>query len=63
LPAAEQGNVSATNNTTTSANSTAATVTDVGISNPGDEDVILPSTSTLVIGINETAKDAHGHEE
>src|SRR5215212_5906223 len=63
LPAAEQGNVSGTNSTTTFANSSTATVTDVAISNPGDEDVALPVTSTVVIGINEIAKDAHGHEE
>src|SRR5215213_9467895 len=63
LPAAEQGNVSGTNSTTTFANSSTATVTDVAISNPGDEDVALPVTSTVVIGINEIAKDAQGHEE
>jgi hypothetical protein len=63
LPAAEQGNFTSTNSTTTSANATTATVTDVAISNPGDEDITLPSTSTVVIGINEIAKGAHSHEE
>ena len=63
LPAAEQGNVTSTNSTTTSANATTATVTDVAISNPGDEDITLPSTSTVVIGINEIAKGAHDQEE
>jgi len=63
LPASEQRNVSGTNSTTTFANSSTASVTDVAISNPGDEDVALPVTSTVVIGINEIAKDAQGHEE
>ena len=63
LPAAEQGNVTSTNSTTTSANATTATVTDIAISNPGDEDITLPSTSTVVIGINEIAKGAHDQEE
>src|SRR5215211_205427 len=63
LPAVEQGNVISTSSTTTSANATTATVTDVAISNPGDEDITLPSTSTVVIGINEIAKGAHSHEE
>lgn len=60
LPAPEQAN--ATTNTT-SANSTTAEITDIAISNPGDEDVTLPSTSTVVIGINEIARGEHGHEE
>ncbi|MFL6490492.1 MAG: hypothetical protein ACJ70M_03220 [Nitrososphaera sp.] len=63
LPAAEQGNVTGSNSTTTFANSTTAIVTDVAISNPGDEDITLPSTSTVVIGINEIAKGSQGHEE
>jgi hypothetical protein len=63
LPVAEQGNVTSTNSTTTSANATTATITDIAISNPGDEDITLPSTSTVVIGINEIAKGAHSHEE
>jgi len=63
LPAAEQGNVTSTSSTTTSANATTSTITDVAISNPGDEDITLPSTSTVVIGINEIAKGAHSHEE
>lgn len=62
LPATEQGNVTSTNSTTTSANAS-ATITDIAISNPGDEDITLPSTSTVVIGINEIAKGPHGHEE
>ena len=61
LPAADQ-----TNTTTTSANATttnATMITDIAISNPSDEDVTLPSTSTVVIGINEIAKAEHSHEE
>jgi len=62
LPSApEQANATAT----TSANATtnATMITDIAISNPGDEDVTLPSTSTVVIGINEIEKGAHTHEE
>ena len=61
LPAPDQANT-----TTTSANATttnATMITDIAISNPGDEDVTLPSTSTVVIGINEIEKGAHTHEE
>ena len=60
LPAPEQANA-----TTTTANATtnASMITDIAISNPGDEDVTLPSTSTVVIGINEIEKGAHSHEE
>jgi hypothetical protein len=61
LPAPEQANT-----TTTSANATttnATMITDIAISNPGDEDVTLPSTSTVVIGINEIARGELGHEE
>ena len=58
LPAPlEQANV-----TTTTVNATTM-VTDIAISNPGDEDVTLPSTSTVVIGVNEIARGEHGHEE
>jgi len=56
LPATEQANAS-------SANATATMVTDIAISNPGDEDVTLPPTSTVVIGVNEITKGAHSHEE
>ncbi|HEX2472444.1 MAG TPA: hypothetical protein VHJ59_06810 [Nitrososphaera sp.] len=56
LPAPEQANA-------TSANATTTMITDIAISNPGDEDVTLPSTSTVVIGINEIARGAHSHEE
>ena len=62
LPAPEQQ----TNATTTSANSTTNTtamVTDIAISNPGDEDVTLPPTSTVVIGINQIEKGTRSHEE
>jgi hypothetical protein len=62
LPATEQGNVTSTNTTATSANNTAM-ITDIAISNPGDEDITLPSTSTVVIGINEIAKGPHSHDE
>jgi len=56
LPATEQANAS-------SANATATMVTDIAISNPGDEVVTLPPTSTVVIGVNEITKGAHSHEE
>jgi hypothetical protein len=71
LPATEQANVTTTttttttaNTTTTSANATTTTtmITDIAIQNPGDEDVTLPSTSTVVIGVNEIASGAHSHE-
>jgi hypothetical protein len=62
LPATEQGNATSTNTTATSANNTAM-ITDIAISNPGDEDITLPSTSTVVIGINEIAKGPHSHDE
>ena len=61
LPAPDQANT-----TTTSANASttnATMITDIAISNPGDEDVTLPSTSTVVIGINEIARGEHSHEE
>lgn len=60
-PAPEPANAT----TTTSANATTTSmVTDIAILNPGDEDVTLPDTSTVVIGINEIGKGAaHGHEE
>jgi hypothetical protein len=46
---------------TTSANATTTSmVTDIAILNPGDDDITLPDTSTVVIGINEIAKGA-GH--
>jgi hypothetical protein len=58
LPApAEQANATSTNATTTQM------ITDIAIQNPGDEDITLPSTSTVVIGINEIERGAHGHEE
>ena len=51
-------------NATTTANATTLMVTDIAISNPGDEDVTLPSTSTVVIGVNEIMplEGAHEHE-
>jgi len=61
LPAPDQANT-----TTTSANASttnATMITDIAISNPGDEDVTLPSTNTVVIGINEIARGEHSHEE
>ena len=70
LPATEQANVTTTtttttaNTTTTSANATTTTtmITDIAIQNPSDEDVTLPSTSTVVIGVNEIARGSHSHE-
>jgi hypothetical protein len=61
LPTPAQANA-----TTTTANATAANatmITDIAIQNPGDEDVTLPSTSTVVIGVNEIEQGAHSHEE
>jgi hypothetical protein len=37
-------------------------ITDIAIQNPGDEDVTLPSTSTVVIGVNEITRGPHSHE-
>jgi len=37
-------------------------ITDIAISNPGDEEITLPETSTVVIGVNEIAKGAHDEE-
>jgi hypothetical protein len=59
-PAPEPANAT----TTTSANATTTSmITDIAILNPGDEDVTLPDTSTVVIGINEIARGAHTHGE
>src|SRR5215213_1081787 len=70
LPAPEQANATTTTTTTASANSTAtanatdsARITDIAISNPNDEDITLPPTSTIVVGVNEIEKGAHSHEE
>nr|MDP9015898.1 hypothetical protein [Thermoproteota archaeon] len=38
-------------------------ITDIAISNPDDQEITLPSTSTVVIGVNEIAKGLHGHDE
>jgi hypothetical protein len=56
LPAPAQANA------TSAANTTSTMVTDIAIQNPGEEDVTLPSTSTVVIGVNEIMKGAHTHE-
>ena len=67
LPAPEQANATTTTasaNSTTTANATdSARITDIAISNPGDEDITLPPTSTVAIGVNEIEKGAHSHEE
>jgi hypothetical protein len=55
LPATQQANVTA--------NATTTMITDIAIQNPGDEDVTLPSTSTVVIGVNEITRGGHSHEE
>jgi hypothetical protein len=60
LPAPAQANATATANATTT---NATMITDIAIQNPGDEDVTLPSTSTVVIGVNEIEQGAHSHEE
>jgi hypothetical protein len=62
LPAPEPEQQANTTNTTATANTTGAMITDIAIQNPGDEDITLPSTSTVVIGINEIEKGAHAHE-
>jgi hypothetical protein len=61
----QQANTTNTTTTAAAANTTAtaAIITDIAIQNPGDEDITLPSTSTVVIGINEIEKGAHTHEE
>ena len=61
LPAPGQANATAAN--ATAANATTTMITDIAIQNPGDEDVTLPSTSTVVIGVNEITRSTHGHEE
>ena len=60
LPAPGQANATAAN--ATAANATTTVITDIAISNPGDEDVTLPPTSTVVIGVNEIMRGAHSHE-
>jgi hypothetical protein len=60
LPAPGQVNATTSTNATTA---NATMITDIAIQNPGDEDVTLPSTSTVVIGVNEITKGAHSHEE
>src|SRR5215208_2610499 len=66
LPAPEQANATTTTasaNSTANANATDSTrITDIAISNPGDEDITLPPTSSVVVGINEIEKGAHSHE-
>lgn len=55
-PAPEPTNATTT---TTPANATSTSmITDIAIQNPGDEDITLPDTSTVVIGINEIGKGA-----
>ena len=63
LPAREPEQQANTTTTTAANTTTAAMITDIAIQNPGDEDITLPSTSTVVIGINEIEKGAHTHEE
>lgn len=62
-PGPEQQTNTTNTTTTSAANTTAAMITDIAIQNPGDEDITLPSTSTVVIGINEIEKGTHTHEE
>ncbi len=40
-----------------------ATLTDIAIQNPGDRDVTLPDTSTVVIGINRITPGGAPHEQ
>ena len=60
LPAPGQVNATTSTNATTA---NATMITDIAIQNPSDEDVTLPSTSTVVIGVNEITRGAHSHEE
>ena len=60
LPAPAQANATTAANATTN---TTTMITDIAIQNPGDEDVTLPSTSTVVIGVNEIVRGPHSHEE
>jgi hypothetical protein len=60
LPTPAQANATTTANATTG---NATMITDIAIQNPSDEDITLPSTSTVVIGVNEIVKGAHSHEE
>jgi hypothetical protein len=39
------------------------TLTDIAISNTGEEDIEFPPSATVVIGINEVKKGEHGHSE
>ena len=39
------------------------TLTDIALSNTGEENIEFPPTSTVVIGINEVKKGEHGHSE
>jgi len=63
LPAPEPEQQANTTTTTAANTTTAAMITDIAIQNPGDDDITLPSTSTVVIGINEIEKGANTHEE
>jgi hypothetical protein len=64
LPGPEQqANTTTTNTTAANTTANATMITDIAIQNPGDEDITLPSTSTVVIGINEIEKGAHSHEQ
>src|SRR5215212_7904214 len=68
LPAPEQANATTTTTASANSNTTAnatdsARITDIAISNPNDEEITLPPTSTVVVGINEIEKGAHIHEE
>lgn len=38
------------------------TITDIAISNTGEEDIQFPPTATVVIGINKVTKGEHGGE-
>jgi hypothetical protein len=60
LPAPGQANATTAN--ATSPNATATMIRDIAIQNPADEDVTLPSTSTVVIGVNEITRGPHTHE-
>jgi hypothetical protein len=39
------------------------TLTDIALSNTGEENIEFPPTSSVVIGINEVKKGEHGHSE
>jgi hypothetical protein len=63
LPAPAQTNATTTTSANTTTANTTAMITDIAISNPGDEEITLPLTSTVVIGVNEIEGRSYSEEE